>query len=585
MTSFNDIPYSDIVKLLIGNGQDVPINKNDAYDKAWNLISTNQLSYIPESIIDFIIAYRLAEETIYITKYRASDILYAPSSDLVDLSNSLGLTTVNKERILRILKYLNGLDNDMSVYDTLPNEILLKIAMKLDCKSLIGFCEISDRFKDFCSEGELEKIFREKLKSLTKLNVTKYNSKQLELVCQVSKLRHLSLNSTDGEDNEFKIFGLILNNKGKCYAFGSNEHQNLGIPIDNNIFIDVPRLIPYLDNLIQVLAGERNSFLLNNKGEVYAMGIDSLSEIEQNTLPFDDPQRVMPRLIPTLKNIIQLAYGRNSNKHEFPSGINERIFALNDQGYVHYFGWGSGNPNIDNIVKLLPDVNNIIKISSSFMHLLALNNNGQVYGFGFNNYGQLGLGYISFEEINPSIIPGLNNIIDISAGNVHSLVVDDKGNVYGFGSDKEGILGLGIDTPEPLVLEVDKLLPLSQSGIEDLVLENIITVPTLIPKLKDMIQVSAGETHSLALSNSGHVYSFGDNYFGESGLPAVENVLPTLIPNLNNIIEVCAGTHHSLVLNNQGQIYTFGYNSGTLAHSDRSDSYIPLLIPKFNINS
>jgi alpha-tubulin suppressor-like RCC1 family protein len=142
------------------------------------------------------------------------------------------------------------------------------------------------------------------------------------------------------------------------------------------------------------------------------------------------------------------------------------------------------------IKELQTPENKIIDISSGFLHTLSLCENGTVYSFGCNYYRQLGYDRKLLRTIiNPLHITNLHNVIQISCGACHSIVLTKDGLVYAFGDNSVGQLGLGI----------------LQST----------TYPTLIPKLKDIIQISTGFCHTLA--NDGKIYGFGSNLRGELG--------------------------------------------------------------------
>src|SRR5689334_10532285 len=143
MTSFKEVPYSDIKDLLITNKQEVPVNEDEAYSKAWNLIKNNPgINVSSLFIADFIIAYNLSLQGIQANSYKTSSILLARDADLQLLSNALHLPSVDKERIIRILGYLGLLDNDTDIFDTLPLEVLERVISELDCKSIKLICQI-----------------------------------------------------------------------------------------------------------------------------------------------------------------------------------------------------------------------------------------------------------------------------------------------------------------------------------------------------------------------------------------------------------------------------------------------------------
>lgn len=93
--------------------------------------------------------------------------------------------------------------------------------------------------------------------------------------------------------------------------------------------------------------------------------------------------------------------------------------------------------------------------------------------------------------------------------------------------------------------------------------------PKSVLTLKDTIilSVSCGHTHSLALSISKNVFAWGCNKSLQLGLgdDAPNQVfVPTLIPNLNDIKQVSCGSEHSLALDYQGKVYSWGSGDGGL---------------------
>ena len=49
--------------------------------------------------------------------------------------------------------------------------------------------------------------------------------------------------------------------------------------------------------------------------------------------------------------------------------------------------------------------------------------NGQVYSWGDNQYGELGIGNTNSPQVDIQVIPSLNNIVAIAAGDYHSLAL------------------------------------------------------------------------------------------------------------------------------------------------------------------
>jgi alpha-tubulin suppressor-like RCC1 family protein len=259
---------------------------------------------------------------------------------------------------------------------------------------------------------------------------------------------------------------------------------------------------------------------------------------------------------------------------------------LNFQGRVYSFGYNGhgqlglgkkGNKDSPTLIPIsCPQMEEIIAISAGTFHSLILNDQGQVLSFGANKDGRLGLGdqkgrlaptlIESFEKIDP---PGSARVVAISAGGRHSLFLTHQGQVFSCGYNRYGQLGLSDDASR--------------------------LVPTLIDSLENrkIIAISAGGTHSLLLDSRGRVFSFGNNHYGQLGLKkngrnllsCPDKVcLPTKINLTIEIVGISTGISYSLFLDSQGRIFSCGNNgSGQLGLGDEILRLAPTLIPDFVI--
>ena len=78
-------------------------------------------------------------------------------------------------------------------------------------------------------------------------------------------------------------------------------------------------------------------------------------------------------------------------------------------------------------------------------HTLALRQDGTVWAWGQNSYGQLGDG-TSMQRTNPVRVPGLSGVVALAAGQYHSLAVKSDGTVWAWGYNLNGQLGDGTTT-------------------------------------------------------------------------------------------------------------------------------------------
>jgi RHS repeat-associated protein len=168
-------------------------------------------------------------------------------------------------------------------------------------------------------------------------------------------------------------------------------------------------------------------------------------------------------------------------------------------------------------------------------HALALKQNGTVYGWGYNGYGQVGSNGTTDVDT-PTVISGLSHIGAIAAGLNFSLAVaTGGGTVWAWGQNDDGQLG---------------------QGSSDF---NAHPTPAPIPGLSGVAQVAGGDYHVLALLSNGTIQVWGANTWGQLGLgsTSADQLTPTAVPGLATVTAVAAGPGFSLALAN-GDPWSWG---------------------------
>ena len=187
-------------------------------------------------------------------------------------------------------------------------------------------------------------------------------------------------------------------------------------------------------------------------------------------------------------------------------------------------------------------LSDIVAISAGKRHSLALNDDGEVFAWGTNRYGQLGNNSrrTSFVPVQVQGLYGegnLRNIVAVSAGEKHSLALNSDGEVYAWGGNSNGQVGTGST-------------------------RFIYRVPVLVTALTDVVAISAGGNHSLALKND-TVWAWGVNTSGEVGNgSAVYSIkIPVQVTALTDVVAISAGGNHSLALKDDGTVWAWGRGS------------------------
>jgi alpha-tubulin suppressor-like RCC1 family protein len=207
-------------------------------------------------------------------------------------------------------------------------------------------------------------------------------------------------------------------------------------------------------------------------------------------------------------------------------------------------------------------------------HSLALTSTGEVWAWGDNNQGQLGDG-TNTSKNTPVQVKGvggtgyLTDVIAISAGGSHSLALKLDGTVWAWGYNEYGQLGDGTTVNKNAPVQVLKGASVSGSAY-----------------LSKVTAIAAGGNHSLALNEDKQVWAWGANAFGQLGDDTnVNKDTPVQVKGLggysflNGIVAIAAGSNHSLTLNNSGAVYTWGYNNyGQLGDDTTANKRVPVLV-------
>lgn len=160
---------------------------------------------------------------------------------------------------------------------------------------------------------------------------------------------------------------------------------------------------------------------------------------------------------------------------------------------------------------------------------------------GQNEVGQLGFDDNVNEKTRPAAVPldstTLNNVVDISAGGMHSLYLTKNGEVWSFGCNDEGALGR--DT--------------SKEGSE---YESAkVDLPT------ECVKITAGDSHSAFLLKDRRVFacgSFRDSH-GTMGLNVKgKQQSPIEVVPGDEFIDIKSGADHLVLLSTRGKVFTVG---------------------------
>jgi alpha-tubulin suppressor-like RCC1 family protein len=188
---------------------------------------------------------------------------------------------------------------------------------------------------------------------------------------------------------------------------------------------------------------------------------------------------------------------------------------------------------------LVDGVNGVVAVAGGGNHSLALGRDGTVMACGWNIAGQLGLGDTAQRDTF-TVVPDLSDVVDIDAGDRHTIAVTCEGEVWTWG--KEPATGHGGDDDETQWLVPTKV---TGGGIEEAM----------------VVQVAVGNTHTKALTATGGLYSWGKGGLGQLGHGDKENLaVPRVVGGIGGaVVGMAGGMFHSLAITGEGRVLVFGF--------------------------
>ena len=223
-------------------------------------------------------------------------------------------------------------------------------------------------------------------------------------------------------------------------------------------------------------------------------------------------------------------------------------------------------------------------IAGGEYHTIAIKNDGTVWAWGYNMYGQLGDGTTTYRTT-PVQVSGLTGATAIAGGENHTIAIKNDGAVWAWGRNEYGQLGDSTGTNRATPVQVSGLAGVvavaggwshslalktdgtvwawgrnSFLGVGDGIATNRGT-PVQVSGLAGVVAIAGGGSHSLALKTDGTVWAWGWNDFGQLGDgTGTYRVTPVQVSGLAGVVAVAGGWGHSLALKTDGTVWAWGYN-------------------------
>lgn len=279
---------------------------------------------------------------------------------------------------------------------------------------------------------------------------------------------------------------MCLDNNGNVYAFGSNKNGQLALKLKKNIFGQLktvkhssePNKIQELPPIKQISCGDGFNLFVSEERELYAVGLKFTNDS-------------IPKKIDLLKNIDFVTCG---GYHSICKTLDNEIYVWGENK-IGQLGTGDCY-NRSSPCKCTTWPCDIVDIKCGAFHTLVLTSSQEVYSCGRNYSGQLGRPADFLFSSTLKKIIDLNEIIRIECGWYHSICIDYHLNLFVFGDNSCG-----------------------QLGIEDCDMYDFeLPRPIKHPTLSNVIDVSSGGNHTFVKTLSNEIFAFGFNETKQLGV-------------------------------------------------------------------
>jgi cysteine-rich repeat protein len=208
-----------------------------------------------------------------------------------------------------------------------------------------------------------------------------------------------------------------------------------------------------------------------------------------------------------------------------------------------------GNNDLENDQKIIVEVDNltnVVGLTSGYYHQCALRDDGSVWCWGKNTYGQVGDGTRD-NRAQPVRVSGLTDVEEISAAYRNTCARRVNGEVWCWGYGGYGSLGNS-----------------SHSTRE---------TPQRVTGIHNAVEIGGGIYHYCARVADGSVWCWGRGGYGESSNDAdlLSNYSsPIQVSGFSDVVEIAVGGYHNCLRRENGSVHCFGYNwHGELGMGER----------------
>jgi alpha-tubulin suppressor-like RCC1 family protein len=325
------------------------------------------------------------------------------------------------------------------------------------------------------------------------------------------------------------VHSVGLKNDGTVWTFGANDSGQLG---DTTSGRSTAAMVNGVTGIVAISAGARHTLALRSDGTVWGWGDNTVGQLGDNSTT----SRSMPAPVTGLSSVTAIATGSNFSVALTSDGS---VWAW---GYNQFGQLGDGTQVPRLLPTHVPTLSGVVAIAAGADHTVARTSDGSLWSWGSNGFGQLGYGTGNIFASTPVQMPGVVATAGPWAGLGDTFIVTSDGGAWGWGFNSYGQLGVGTTSgagaPVRVSTVANVVMAAASRGYFSLAIQadgsawawganwqgqlgdgttSSRLAPYHIGAITNAAGIAAGGSHTVIVTSDGSVWASGSNSAGQLG--------------------------------------------------------------------